>query len=68
MTKQTLDKLPEGIRANIEYYKEAYNLFDTGSHYKDEERSRMAGYVHGLRDAGLITEIERRELFCYMTV
>lgn len=68
MTKEILNKLPEGVRTNIEHYKEAYNLFDAGSHYRDEERSRMADYVHGLRDAGLITEIERRALFCYMTV
>lgn len=68
MTKQVLNKLPKEIRANIEHYKESYNLFDEGSSYKHEERSRMAGYIHGLRDAGLITETERRILFCYMTV
>ena len=30
--------------------------------------SKGAGYIEGLRDAGLLTDFEHRELKCYLTI
>jgi hypothetical protein len=65
MTKETLNKIPKEIQGQLNTYKKLYaGLPDK----RVETRARMAGYVQGLRDAGLITERERQILFTYMTV
>lgn len=73
MAKTTLNKLPKNVLNKVEEFKTRYtNLSATGSlremKMKDEIRIRMASYVEGLRDAGLITERERQIIFVYMTV
>lgn len=65
MTREVLRKMPDNVKRAIEdlrkdYKNEALN--------KDCVRNRSAGYVQGLRDAGLITERERQILFVYTTV
>ena len=67
MTRETINKLPENIREVIEdlrkEYKNAVEYNRQGA-----KRERLAGYVMGLRDAGLITERERQIIFVYCTV
>lgn len=72
MTRELLNRLPQVIVNKVEQYRARYTKFDSTvlreMHMKDETRSRMAAYVEGLRDAGVITERERQCLFVYMTV
>lgn len=65
MTRETLEKLPEIVRKNIEGLRHGYksNVVD-----KYVAQEKAAWYVKGLRDAGLITERERQILFIYTTV
>lgn len=65
MTKQVLNKIPANVRAALEQLRKDYKNDALNT---DESRSRSAGYVQGLRDAGLITERERQILFIYTTV
>ena len=65
-TREIINKLPESVLLRVNQYREAYTHFDGRN--RAEARVRMAGYVEGLRDAGLITERERQLLFVYMTV
>lgn len=63
--QKILDSLPMLVRGQIETYRLRYAGLP---HMREDTRSRMAGYVLGLRDAGLITERSRMQLFVYMTV
>lgn len=63
MVKQTVEALPENIRTAVEEFRRRYT-----DRYSENDRARMAGYVLGLRDAGFITEAQRRAIFVYMTV
>lgn len=63
MVKQTLEALPKNIRSMVEELRRRYTYT-----HSDSDRARMAGYVLGLRDAGFITEAQRRAIFVYMTV
>lgn len=67
MTRETLQILPQNVRETIEYFRKEYKQFPELSR-RNETRSRMGGYIQGLRDAGLITERQRQIIFCYMTV
>lgn len=71
--KDLLNRLPDTVYGQIQNYREAYTR--TANDYtreamrtNEEIRVRMGGYVLGLMHAGLITEFERRLLFCYMTI
>ena len=65
MTKQVLEKLPVNVFMAIENLRDNYH---NESQNKSEVRARLAGYVKGLSDAGLITEQERKTLFIYGTI
>lgn len=65
MTRETINKLPENVRAHIEEIRKDYK---NPALRKDEVRERLCGYVKGLQDAGLITERERQIVFVYGTV
>ena len=65
MTREIINKQPQNVRNAIERFKKDYKNPVTN---KGEVRSRIAGYVQGLYDAGLITERERQTLFIYATV
>ena len=67
MTRETLDKLPENVRNEIERLRKDYKHEELYNR-QDAARARLAGYVKGLQDAGLITERERMFLFSYGTV
>ena len=62
MTKETLNRLPMIYRGNIEAYKASYKRGNTA------DKERAFGYINALRDAGIITETERRVLISYVTV
>lgn len=65
MTKETIAKLPTHIVYKLEEFRKDYK---NTALQKDETRARAAGYVMGLRDAGIISERERQILFVYCTV
>lgn len=64
MTKEIIERLPENVIREVEGLRKDYRSgFNRGA-----VRARLAGYVKGLRDAGLLTERERQILFVYGTV
>ena len=65
MTKEVISRMPSKVMFVLDSLKADYK-----SPYmsKDETRARLAGYVLGLRDAGLISDRERQILFVYATV
>lgn len=65
MTKELISRLPSNVVASVEDIRKDYKNPVLS---KDETRARLAGYVKGLCDAGLITERERQILFVYGTV
>ena len=66
-TRELLERLPDYVRKNVEDFRSSYTK-TKDYHRQAETRTRMAGYVLGLRDGGLITERERQILFIYMTI
>jgi hypothetical protein len=72
--RDIINGLPEQVRVQVENYRVAYTRnvgnYDSrvAMRLADETRVCMSGYVLGLMHAGLITEFERRVIFCYMTV
>ena len=67
MTRETIAKLPEAAQKEIDLLRNAYKTNDA---YHDREitRARAAGYTSGLQDAGIITDMERRVLYIYVTL
>ena len=61
-TRELIAKMPANVMSKIESLRASYK--------RDAYKAgiRLAGYVDGLRDAGLITERERMMLFCYGTI
>lgn len=70
MTKKTLEKLPVKVRKEIEYLKDLYRGYAQRNDYllEGNARARIAGYVRGLMDCGIISEKERQVLICYTTL
>ena len=71
--REVINGLPKSVREKVEEFRGEYKrLGGDYSRYalgkREEVRTRMAGYVLGLRDAGLITERGRQIVFIYMTV
>lgn len=64
-TRGLTAKLPASVAWKIEAMRKDYK---NAALSKDETRAEIAGYVMGLRDAGLINERERQMLFVYATV
>ncbi len=74
-TKEVIERLPENVVRNIEDYRKRYTVLSNilvGSGRESQElastRAAMSAYALGLRDAGVITEQERKVIFVYMTV
>lgn len=68
MTREVLKKVEKAnpsIRSHIEMLRKDYNREGAN---KDLIGTASCQYGMGLRDAGLITEQERRTLFIYTTV
>ena len=65
MVREVYNRMPDAVQKNLEGLRHDYKH---GAYSKDETRTKAAWYVKGLRDAGLITEYERRVLFIYTTV
>ena len=65
MVRETLTKIPENVKRQLDEYKRLYNGLPDR---REETIARSAGYLLGLRDAGIITERERQILFVYTTV
>lgn len=65
MCKELLAKMPKPVVENLKFYKSRYNMMDAD---RKSIRSEALAYTNGLKDSGLITEVERRSLFLYVTV
>ena len=63
-TGQTLEKLPQNIRDHIENLKKSYQY----EQLKHDARIASGSYTLALYQMGLVTENEKRLLFCYITV
>lgn len=61
-----LERLTPEVRRRVERYREDYTDGTFGT--RETVRAEMSAYAHGLKDAGAITEQERRTLFVYMTI
>ena len=70
MTREALAKLTDVQRRQIEFMREDYKLYkkDGNRSLADGKRKMCTGYLHGLCDAGVITDRERMEIFSYFTV
>lgn len=67
MTREIIEKLPENVQDRIAGLKKQFKAC-TDYHRRYEMRERIAGYVDGLRDAGIVTEVERRIVYIYATL
>lgn len=73
MTRETLEKLPQNVRTRVESFRNQYRIakerdISGAKANVTAARSASAGYMQGLKDAGLITDAERQILFIYTTV
>ena len=72
MTRETIEKLPENVRREIEQIRADYNRRKQDKYYSTATFAEAAGYRSGylkaLRDAGIITEQERKIIHVYTTV
>ena len=66
-TKEVLKKLTPAMEMWVSRLKDTYKQTDDYTK-KNSVRDTMCAYLHGLMDAGFITDRERQILFCYMTV
>ena len=64
-TREVVERLPQNVRATLEGFRRDYK---GGIIDRSIIRARAAAYFNGLRDAGLITENERKVLTCYSTI
>lgn len=69
-TEKALNKLSGNIRSNIEEYKRLYKQY-SGMNKRsetDKAKAKAAGYLSALRDCNVITEQEKRAIYCYVTL
>ena len=66
MTRETIAKLPEAAQNGIALLRNAYK--EGNYAYRENVRNRAEGYTKGLQDAGIITDMERRVLYIYVTL
>ena len=73
-TREAVERLPENIREKIEEYRKDYKSAmlkrheDRWATESEVIRSEVWGYIKALKDAGVITELQRRILTVYSTV
>ena len=68
MTAKTLEKLETTpFKATLEYKKKMRKRFIERELHKEarEVQTSIAGYLHAMKDAGVITESERSVLYTY---
>lgn len=65
MTRDAFEKLPEAAKIKIESYRTKIKL---DNRYRELFIAKGNGYIEGLRDAGIITDFEHKELKCYLTI
>ena len=64
-TREVYNRLPEAVQSAIENIRTAYK---NEAKEKATVRAELYGYTKGLRDAGPISERERKILYVYGTV
>ena len=66
--KELYTKLPENVLENIEGFRNYYKILKEAKDdvTRAEVYERIGGYVLGLKDAGIVTEVERNYLRYYM--
>lgn len=65
MTQKTLEKLTHNVLLHVELLKKDYKR---GFLNAGICRTAAYNYTKGLYDAGVLTEVERRQLFTYITL
>lgn len=68
MTKKALEKLNEKQKRHLKLLSEDYSIGFKGSKREEEAGIRIQEYLHALADADVITETDRKCLFCYYTL
>lgn len=64
-SKDVFGRMPESVIRSLKQFREMKD----GNYLHDKELSHRAyEYTNALRDAGFITEVERRVLFLYTTI
>lgn len=66
-TAKTLEKLPSKVREELEILKDLFKESTTPA-LREDNKAQFKGYVRALKDADIITETERKVLFCWFTV
>ena len=64
-TREVFNRMPEAVQSTIENLRTEYK---NEVNEKATVRAELYGYTKGLRDAGLISERERKILYVYGTV
>lgn len=64
-TREIMNKLPKVAYDRIERFR---SDMKTDNRHREVYVSKGSGYIEGLRDAGIITDMEHRILKCYLTV
>ena len=65
MVRKAYEKLPKAAQATIDIIRADIKRDQAHRHLY---LTKGEGYLAGLRDAGLITESDRKALFCYLTI
>jgi len=66
MTNEAIEKLPQPVREHLELYN---GVISTRKDLQKEFKHRLQGYLNALKDAGIITEAEKRVLYIrYVTI
>lgn len=67
-TRETMQNLPENIRAAIEVYKADYNKAEKNSKEREKIGAGILYYCRALRDAGIVTDSGHRQIYTYATL
>ena len=67
-TRELIARLPQNVMERIDGMKKTYRAFHPGERTHEETRLIINAYITGLKDAGLITEHERRILYNFATL
>lgn len=66
MVKEVLDRMPNAVSKQIKLYRKEFRQYKNVYSRTTETATLTSGYVHGLKDAGIITETECNALYLYV--
>lgn len=65
MTRKAYEKLPQEAQHRVDRFRKDMK---TDQRHRELYLAKGNGYLEGLRDAGLITEMDCRMLKCYLSI